>query len=218
MYFDVTNRNTNPAWITLTNNYTLPASTRFLVMIEGASTYTVSVPDGQSHQIVNAGTVAQQVFTSTQSLVTLQPGDAVMCIWDAGGSQHKVWVVYEPFDLDAAMSDTSAAAVQNQVVKSYVDAQVAAAASGDVAVVDTLAALRALGAQPAVVYVKGHTAVEDGGEGFFQYLGSGANSADIDDNTAAMGCDCRLHRDGGAGCSRPASQAAADGRLLGAAL
>lgn len=172
----------DPTEITLNADISIPLSARPLVRVADSGIgYTLTVPDKKSHWIVNSGnytfTLRYRSGAGVYSTFDIDPSESFILSWDYGLSCHKVQT-QQGTAVDGAMSASSANPVQNQVIKSYVDTQIAGAA-GSVNVAN-VAALRALTTTPDLVLLRGHTTELDGGEGLFIRLASsGGNTADI---------------------------------------
>lgn len=158
---------TNPTSLSISVNTALATTAKYIVRLTATTgSLALTVPAGRSHLIQNEGAYMVNIGTTGNATVTLPAGQELRATWDQSQNKHEVQLAASSGSIDNAMSAVSTNAVQNAVIKAYVDSNAGAT------VATNLAALRALAATPSPVVVKGHTTAWDGGGGVFDLLAS----------------------------------------------
>jgi len=112
--------------------YSLSAGENKFVTIDAAyivrvtadgSSPTLSLLVGKSTDVQNVGTEDFFVASQGNTTKTLSPGFRIQAAWSTATGQHELQEDQAGnITVDSAMSDTSSNAVENQVIKAYVDA------------------------------------------------------------------------------------------------
>lgn len=158
---------TNPTSLSIGVNTSLATTAKYIVRLTATTgSLALTVPAGRSHLIQNEGGYTVNIATTGNLAIPLPPGQELRATWDQAQTKHEIQLAASSGSIDNAMSAVSTNAVQNAVIKAYVDSNAGAT------VATNLAALRALAATPSPVVVKGHTTAWDGGGGVFDLLAS----------------------------------------------
>ena len=112
-----------PTLLSMSGDATLSASAMYEVLVTTDTSRQLTISAGKAHLVRNVGSNNLVLVLSGASNVTLTPDTEARVSWDVSGSAHKVAEIgAKP---DSAMSATSPNAVENNVVKTYVDALLA---------------------------------------------------------------------------------------------
>lgn len=108
---------------------TLTGDEPFILYINSASAANeITIPASANHLIFNVSTIGENLVLNGQGIgtptVTLAPGERCTVFYSTADNAHFLRKQTTP-TVDAAMSDVSANAVRNSVIKAYVDAAVA---------------------------------------------------------------------------------------------
>ena len=123
----------NPTILSLTSNAVLSAASQYIVRVTpNVAGHTLTISTLKSHLIQNEGSVSFNLATVGNTTTTIQPGSEARAAWSDSGANHELQVSTGggSVTVDGTMSDSSTNPVQNMVVKSYIDAGDAAAATG----------------------------------------------------------------------------------------
>ena len=117
----------NPTNLSIAMTSVLSTNAKYIVrLIATNPSLALTVPSSRSHLIQNEGGYSVTIATTGNATFSLAPGQECRCTWDTSQTKHEVQIGPSSTAIDNAMSGVSTNAVQNAVIKAYVDASVAA--------------------------------------------------------------------------------------------
>lgn len=112
--------------ITLAGSQDVPSTARYILTVDASGAgYTLTVPAKKSYLIQNIGVTNSFTVAYQSSSVVVPVGSEVRVTWDDATLPHHhdvhVDQAVSGLTVDSSMDGSSANAVENQVVKSYID-------------------------------------------------------------------------------------------------
>ena len=108
-----------PTLLSMTANQSLAVTAHYEVLVTTDASRELTIDAGKSHLVRNVGSNDLVLVLTGHANVTLTPETEARVSWDTSGSAHKVAEI--PAWPDSAMSATSPNAVENNIVKAYID-------------------------------------------------------------------------------------------------